>query len=97
MIGFVGEYIPKSGALGMSLIGGAGMFATGIAQPILGGWIDAAKAKAVASGLTGNAAEVAAGQQTLTNLLIFPAVLIVIFGIMFLNRKQLEARRVVHA
>lgn len=97
MIGFVGEYIPKSGALGMSLIGGAGMFATGIAQPIVGGWIDAAKAKAVASGLSGNAAELAAGQQTLTNLLIFPAVLIVIFGIMFLNRKQLEARRVVHA
>jgi fucose permease len=40
MIGFTGEYIPKSGALGMSLMGGMGMFATGIAQPIVGSWLD---------------------------------------------------------
>ncbi|MEL6989824.1 MAG: MFS transporter, partial [Bacteroidota bacterium] len=39
MIGFVGEYLPKTGALGMSLIGGAGMFATSIWQPIIGGWL----------------------------------------------------------
>ena len=30
MIGFVAEYLPKTGALGMSLVGGMGMFATGI-------------------------------------------------------------------
>ena len=29
MIGFVSEYLPKTGALGMSLVGGMGMFATG--------------------------------------------------------------------
>ena len=34
MIGFVGEYIPKSGALGMSLIGGAGMFSVSIFPPM---------------------------------------------------------------
>ena len=35
MIGFVSEYLPKTGALGMSLVGGAGMLATGIWQPVI--------------------------------------------------------------
>jgi MFS family permease len=95
MVGFVGEYIPKSGALGMSLIGGAGMFATGIAQPIVGGWIDSARRGAEAAGLTAADADRVAGQATLTNLLIFPGILIIAFGILFAMRKQLEARRIV--
>ena len=37
---FVSEYMPKTGALGMSLVGGMGMFATGIWNPIIGSWID---------------------------------------------------------
>ncbi len=41
MIGFVAERIPLSGALGMSIVGGVGMFSTSIFQPIIGGWIDA--------------------------------------------------------
>ena len=28
MIGFVADYIPKSGALGMSIVGAAGMFSS---------------------------------------------------------------------
>ncbi len=36
MLGFVAEYLPKTGAIGLSLIGGAGMFATSIFFPILG-------------------------------------------------------------
>lgn len=83
MIGSTGEYVPKSGALGMSLMGGVGMFATGIAQPIVGGWIDSARAVANEQGLTGAAADLAAGQHTLTNLAIFPAVLFVAFGILW--------------
>lgn len=43
MIGFTGEYIPKSGALGMSLMGGAGMFATAMLQPVVGAWFDNAR------------------------------------------------------
>lgn len=83
MLGFVGEYIPKSGALGMSLIGGMGMFATGLAQPVVGRWIDSAKESAEASGLTGAAAELAAGQATLGNLIIFPLILIGAFGLLW--------------
>jgi MFS family permease len=96
MLGFVAEYIPKSGAMGLSLIGGVGMFATGIMQPIVGGWIDSARNKATASGLTGDAAELAAGQYALSNLMIFPAILIVAFGILFFMRGKLEEQRAKH-
>ena len=97
MIGFVGEYMPETGPLGMSLIGGAGMFATSLWQPVIGGWIDTEKAKALASGLTDEAAELAAGQATLDNIAVFPAILIVAFGLLFLYRKKLEERRVAQA
>lgn len=97
MIGFVGEYLPKTGPLGMSLIGGAGMFATGIWQPVIGGWLDSARETAIASGATADAADLVAGQATLSNIAIFPAILIVLFGILFMNRKKLEERRVAQA
>jgi MFS family permease len=94
MIGFVSEYIPKSGALGMSIIGGAGMFATGIWQPVIGSWLDAARETALDAGLTADQAELAAGQATLGNIVYFPVVLIVLFGILFSQRKKLEERRI---
>lgn len=94
MIGFVSEYLPKTGALGMSLIGGAGMFATSIWQPVIGSWLDNAKLTAVESGATIEQAELIAGQETLSNIAIFPMVLVVLFGILFLNRKKLEAQRI---
>jgi len=91
MIGFTSEYLPKTGALGMSLIGGAGMFAMSIWNPIIGGWIDTNRKQAEANGLTGDAVELAAGQMTLAYLAIFPAVLIVLFGGLYFymrNRKK---------
>ncbi len=91
MIGFVSEYIPRTGALGMSLMGGAGMFAVSIWNPIIGGWIDENRAEAIASGLTDESAiELAAGQATLTNMTAFPVILIVAFGILFAIRGKLE-------
>ena len=94
MIGFVSEYIPNTGALGMSLIGGAGMFATSIWQPVIGSWLDNAKATALESGATLEQAELAAGQLTLSNIAIFPMVLVILFGILYTQRKKLEANRV---
>ncbi len=88
MIGFVSEYLPKTGALGMSLIGGAGMFGVSMWNPVIGGWLDAAKAESLAKGLSGEAAELAAGQAALQNLAIFPAVLVVIFAGLFFYRKK---------
>ena len=91
MIGFVGEYLPNTGALGMSLIGGAGMFATGMWQPVIGGWLDDERAAAINSGLAEGAAELAAGQAVLDNMAVFPAILILLFGALyFYMRKRIN-------
>lgn len=79
MIGCVAEYTPKTGALGMSLIGGAGMFAMSLWNPVIGYWIDDAKQQAQASNISIEEIEIVAGQAVLENLLIFPIVLIVVF------------------
>ena len=83
MIGFIAQNVPLSGALGMSIIGGMGMFSTAIFQPFIGKWIDEATAQKMSEGLTGDAMELAAGQATLSTMLMFPAILIVAFGILF--------------
>lgn len=88
MLGFVGEYLPRTGALGMSLLGGVGMFATGIWQPVIGTWLDSARDTALAAGFAGDAAELAAGRATLDNLAIFPLVLIVLFAILIVVLKK---------
>ncbi len=83
MIGFVAEYIPKSGALGMSLVGAMGMFANSIFQPIIGGWIDSNRTEGIAQNLDGNALELYVGQSTLATMMLFPAVLIVLFTVLY--------------
>lgn len=94
MLGFTAENIPESGALGLSLVGGAGMLGAGIWNPIIGGWIDSGRQAAIASGLSGDAAELATGQAALGNIAIFPGILIFVFiGLYFYmkNRKPAEA------
>lgn len=89
MLGFVAEKMPQTGAFGLSIVGGVGMFSTSIFQPIIGGWLDSEKATATAKGLSGDLAELTAGQATLDNIAIFPAILIVAFaGLYFYMRKQ---------
>lgn len=92
MIGFVAEKIPKSGALGMSVVGAIGMFMTANMQPIFGGWIDAAREKATAMGLSGDAMELTTGQETLKTMTIFPTILIVLFIILFFWMKSRKAK-----
>jgi len=88
MIGSVAHRVPRSSALGMSIVGGVGMFSTSIFQPIIGGWIDSARAQNTAKGLSGNALELATGQQSLFKMMTFPAILIVLFLIFFLWQKN---------
>ncbi|MDL5512018.1 MFS transporter [Arenibacter sp. M-2] len=83
MIGFIADKIPKSGALGLSIIGAVGMFSSSIFQPIIGGWIDSDKAEAAAAGLTGDELELVSGQATLGTMVAFPAILIVLFTILW--------------
>jgi MFS family permease len=94
MIGFVAEYVPKSGALGMSLMGGAGMFATSVFNPVLGYFLDKNKAAAIAQGLDQAKAELKAGQDSLSYVTIFPIILIVIFTLLYFNRKKYEGNTI---
>ena len=83
-----GEYLPKTGALGMSLMGGIGMFATGMWQPVIGSWLDGARATALAGGVDAATADLAAGRATLDNLALFPLALIVLFTILIVVMKR---------
>lgn len=88
MVGSVAHRVPRSSALGMSIIGGVGMFSTSIFQTVIGGWIDSSRAKNTAQGLSGDALELATGQSTLQKMITFPAILIVLFIILFVWQKN---------
>jgi MFS family permease len=91
MLGLTATKVPKSGALGLSIIGAIGMFSTSIFQRIIGGWIDADRAAATANGLTGDELELVAGQATMGTMTLFPVILIVLFTLLYFwlkNRKS---------
>jgi len=89
MVGFIAEHVPDSGAFGMSLIAGVGILAVSIWNPVIGNWIDSARLEAQSQNLTGPAAELVAGQATLSNLSLFPVALIVAFtGLLFYMRSR---------
>ena len=90
MIGVAAQRVPKSGALGMSIIGAAGMLSSAIFQPVIGGWIDSARAVNAAAGLTGDALELATGQDAMVKMLTFPAILIVLFLIFFFWQRNVK-------
>ncbi len=105
MIGFIAEYIPKSGAVGLGIIGGAGMFATAIFQPIIGGVYDAQLVEALPTGSdlamykaaaaeTAEAmeyakAQVKAGPYILKSMMVLPLFLIFAFGALYFMRDKL--------
>lgn len=84
MVGAVAQRVPRSSALGLSVIGAVGMLSTAIFQPFIGGWIDSARKENIAEGLTGDALDLAAGQDTLEYMIIFPAILIVLYSIFYI-------------
>ena len=65
MLSFVAEKIPSSGALGLSLMGGLGMFSVAIVLWVMGLVMDMD----------------ASGSDTLFRLAILPAILILLFGV----------------
>jgi len=99
MIGFVAENLPKTGAVGLNLMGGAGMFAVSVYMMFMGGYYDhqvAAKlpsgadvkeyANAVAGSEMANLfgeAKKAAGPEIINATLVIPIILIVAFTGLF--------------
>ncbi|MCL7763974.1 MFS transporter [Polaribacter sp. Z014] len=63
MLGFVAEYLPQTGALGLSIMGGAGMFSVSLVLPIMGRLMDGASGPG----------------EALRTMSILPAILIIAF------------------
>ncbi len=88
MLGFVSETLPKTGAVGMNLMGGAGMFAVSVYTIFMGGYYDKLVAAKLPAGDTSDAAmneaKKLAGPEVLNATLIIPIVLIAAFAVLFL-------------
>jgi MFS family permease len=96
MLGFVSENLPKTGAVGLNLMGGAGMFAVSVYMIFMGGYYDrlvgnklpaGANLDSYRSAASGtdmanvyNDARSAAGPEVLNATLIIPLILIVAFA-----------------
>ena len=92
MIGATAQRVPLSGALGMSVIGGVGMFSTSIFQPIIGRWIDSSKEAVLQSGEQIANIDLAVGQATLAKLAIFPGILIIVFLGFLIWQKRVDPK-----
>ncbi|RWY53659.1 MFS transporter [Mucilaginibacter gilvus] len=85
MLGFVNTNIPKSGALGLNLMGGAGMFAVSIYTMFMGSYYDQIVKEA-------NGDNTLAGVKVLQATLVIPIALIVAFaGLVFYMRGRKKA------
>ena len=86
MLGFVSENLPKTGAVGMNLMGGAGMFAVSVYTFFMGGYYDKLVAAKTPAGDTSeaamNEAKKLAGPEVLNATLIIPIILIIAFAIL---------------
>jgi len=91
MLGFVSEYLPNTGALGLSLMGGAGMFSTSLVIPMMGRWYDNYKTAAISTGSTAEQADAIAGSNTFLKVAIMPAIVLVAFILIYIARKKVYA------
>jgi MFS family permease len=92
MLGFVSENLPKTGAVGLNLMGGAGMFAVSVYTIFMGGYYDRLVSAKMPVGDTSEAAvasaKKAAGPEVLNATLIIPIILTVAFAILFIYMRS---------
>ena len=93
MLGFVAENYPKTGALGLAIMGGAGMLSVSFVLPVIGGWYDAGIATRTPAGAapTGEALasiQAAAGLEALGKVALLPAILSVAFILIAVMRRK---------
>jgi MFS family permease len=98
MLGFVAENLPKTGAVGLNLMGGAGMFAVSVYMIFMGGYYDKLLADKLPTGANVSTylnaasgtpeaaaldeAKKAAGPEILNATMIIPIILIIAFTIL---------------
>ena len=103
MLGFVSERLPRSGALGLAVIGSVGMISISAVMPVIGHIYDNQIATALPTGATLEAlrtaapgsleaekwaaVQLAAGSATLRHLVVLPLVLILAFTVLILQQR----------
>lgn len=93
MLGYVSERFPKTGALGLAIMGGAGMLSVSIVLPVMGRIYDAGIAARLTPGEKATAViEAAAGLQTLGRVAALPCLLLVVFCLVFFLQKRSETQ-----
>ena len=102
MLGFVAENYPKTGALGLAIMGGAGMLSVSFVLPIIGNWYDEGIATRTPAGAapTGDALaaiQAAAGLEALGKVAMLPALLTVAFIVVAVTRKRKAAPAPAHS
>ncbi len=113
MLGTVSERFPKTGALGLAIMGGAGMLSASFIVPLVGRWFDRAIAVRVPTGQTVDTFKAAApgselatqwtqiqasaGLESLGKLVMIPSILAVVFLGLFLLWRNKPAPRIVAA
>jgi MFS family permease len=93
MLGFVAEYLPKTGAVGINLMGGAGMFAVSLYMMFMGGVYDRKIAKHLAPGVDAAEANRAAGPEIINATLFIPIALIIAFTGLLIYMKVVFKRK----
>ncbi|KAA3614298.1 MAG: MFS transporter [Planctomycetota bacterium] len=104
MLGFVSERVPRSGALGLAIMGGAGMLSVSLVLPFMGRiydentsaslpeGADMAVLKEAAAGTPEATqlaeAQAAGGVATLGTMIWLPVILIVVFGMIYLRDRK---------
>lgn len=89
MLGYVSERFPKTGALGLAIMGGAGMLSVSIVLPFMGHFYDQGIALRMApGGKVTSAVEAAAGLHTLGMVALLPCLLFLIFLLLFTLQKH---------
>ncbi|HZI54145.1 MAG TPA: MFS transporter [Chitinophagaceae bacterium] len=104
MLGFVSEYLPKTGAVGINLLGGAGMFAVSLYMMVMGGVYDKLIAEKLPPGadlkvynspeatdeMRAALAEAnkAAGPEIINTTLVIPIILIVAFAGLYIYMRN---------
>jgi MFS family permease len=112
MLGFVSERFPKSGALGLAMMGGAGMLSVSFILPVIGKIYDERIAAALPFGpavaelqkapagselaTTWAQVQAVAGAATLEYVAILPLALIVIFALLVWRDRRQGGYRAVH-
>jgi len=104
MLGFVSEYLPKTGAVGINLLGGAGMFAVSIYMMFMGGFYDNLIAKRLPPGAdlklynssdataemkaALSEANKAAGPEIINTTLVIPIILVAAFAGLYIYMRN---------